>query len=113
MKTPTDLCFFIEGHVTYKPGYKLGAWVDGANVVLNMVASGLPEATGKTARNEGDTFSIAYTRRYDARMLLRNKELLLAVLRGFFTGFEAHERDEWFKVDGKPVRNPHRSVFSS
>lgn len=108
MKTPADLCYFIEGHVTYKPGYRLSAWVDGETLTLNMVASGMPDSTGTIRHNEGDTFSIAYTRRYDARMLLDNEERLLTVLRGFFTGFEAHERDEWFKVDGKPVRNPHK-----
>lgn len=108
MKTPAELCYFIEGHVTYKPGYKLTAWVSGDILVVNMVASGLPEATGRVIFREGATLNIAYTRRYDVERLLDNHELVLTVLRGFFTGFEAHERDEWFKVDGKTVRDPHR-----
>lgn len=103
-KTGKDLCYFFEGHVSYKPGHKLSAWVGTSGMItLNMVAEGIVDATGSEPQ-----INVAYTRSYNVAYLLGHPQRLMTVIRGFFTGFEAHERDEWFKVDGKPVRDPHK-----
>lgn len=107
--SPTDVLKYL-GRITYKPGYKFTYWVDDKNqstyrqnIVLNLVVP-VPDST----RKDQKPVTIVFTNRIPFEYLYHNgPNYLLVRVRDFFLEWEKHEMDEWFRLDGEMVRDPH------
>lgn len=100
--------------VTYKPGWKFGAasavdpyekpkpW-DWERVIITIIAP-MPNLSGKDK-----TVDVVSNRHFDCQQLARMKDgdIIGYIFTQVIRDLELHEMDEWFKVDGFHVRDPH------
>lgn len=99
----------ILSRITYKPGWKielLEQWPDriSVRIELSVLDSGDRRTTIRVARS-----------RYLPDGFLRwcTETELIDQIRNAVSDMEAHERDEWFQVDGKPIYDPHPPEIDS
>jgi len=97
--------------ITYKPGYKFSCWLDSENstsmvdqrLVLNMVVP-VPDST----RADHKPTSLVFTSTFPLIEVVHGgPDLLLHRVKDFFLTWERHELDEWFRLDGKMLHDPH------
>lgn len=108
-RNSTDVLKFL-GRITYKPGYKFSCWVEDTNrptmermIVLNLVVP-VPDST----RADQKPVSIVFTDRESVHNCVHSGSMyLLHRVQHFFLSWEKHEMDEWLRVDGEMVRDPH------
>lgn len=105
---------------TYKPGYQLHLRVPERTVIQGLTMDGmpgdapvgyailaiecmLPDSTRPPHELRHIVFQTHIGAMVEEAPLSYQKHLLKEILRTF----EEHEIDEWFKIDGKLVHNPH------
>jgi hypothetical protein len=81
--------------ITYKPGYEFTADNYGGTILITVTTPYLKNANG------GNDVFISIRHEYCHSM-----PLSIAV-RNLVRELELHEVDEWLKVDGKRIREPH------
>lgn len=99
--TPDELRRFLS-RITYKPGYRLNLEIDGITFLIRLV---LVTAPLRDVQGGAD-ITLRYSQTYDPNLFL-DEYMARRIVGEFLLGWEIHERDEWFKLDGKQVRNPH------
>lgn len=77
--------------------------IEHRTVTLNLKIP-VPDSTTVDHRE----VTIAYTQKVPVEHLIRGgTNLALNIVQMFFSGWERHEMDEWFRLDGKMIRDPH------
>lgn len=98
-----EAALFINEHVTYKPGYIIRANVPlddlRTHLVLQLVFD------GPDSREPENTKVVSFTQFYPAPF--PSLEALTQLIRCFIHEWELHESDEWLRIDGEMVRDPH------
>jgi hypothetical protein len=95
--------------MTYKPGWKITISRPIDRGIHNYWEPITLHAKYPTIDvNTGETIMLQLLRSIDVDSAERYPEEQLVDLIGFFIkSFEMHEFDEWFKIDGVCVRDPH------
>jgi hypothetical protein len=89
---------------SYKPGWTLRVGQrDGRDWLLIDVAT-------KDARDPSVGWRLPGGRLITRAVEAMDDEQLTAWVLGLIDEIERHERDEWFKRDGKPVNDPHKET---
>lgn len=103
--TPHAIAAFINQNVTYKPGYELRAYVpmglERDSVQLVLIFKGW-----NSRKPNRPPDKLCFQRVYP----IANMELLKFVemiLTSHVHEWECHEADEWLKIGGKIIRDPH------
>ena len=91
----------IVASISYKPGFKIELTKIDAHSCEFDVQMQVKDTykPGNTIVHSTHCFSLGYFGR---------KEHLIEFIRHAITTLELHERDEWFKVDGKLLNDPHK-----
>lgn len=102
--TFSEIKRFFEERVTYKPGYKFyvlrSMYAD--TVGITVVSSPLPDADGINP----DLTPVLYGQSVHPEEL-RSDDDCRAHASLLIRGLELHEVDEWLRVDGLHVKDPH------
>lgn len=101
----------VVAKLTYKPGvrFEVATFNDGAEVKLTIAFD--------TADPNGGPFSGRFSRSWHAELFDLRKQQpddaeILRMVREHVRAFEEHEMDEFLKIDGKHVRDPHPELRS-
>lgn len=108
-RSATDVLKFLN-RFSYKPGYKLQFWkVDDGfprmeqYITFNMVVP-VPDST----KPDQPLINIAYTSKYSTYNFIQGgPDYAIHALRDFLMGWEKHELDEWYRIDGEMLSDPH------
>jgi hypothetical protein len=108
--TPAEVVALIQ-RVTYKPGWKLRTTVEPA-----VRGWGFPvvrvQLTYRAPASDGSGASVEFHGEASLSVDDRTEpDRVLAWLTAFIQRSELHEMDEWLKVDGKHVRDPHPEML--
>ena len=116
VRSAQSCCQWIEQSVRYKPNTQIKAWVkdedkyrsyhsySDTTIVVSMQIFGIPDST----KSDGSSTSIVFTQTWSFLHIKHGgMNLLLEYLRKFLRDWEMHEMDEWFRIDGTHVRDPH------
>jgi hypothetical protein len=100
--TVDEFVTLVSG-ITYKPGWKIEARREGDLAVV-VLSARLPDSDSKTG-------AITIVNRHEAVMPegLQDEKHALWIVAGVMRDFELHEMDEWFRLRGARVNEPHGS----
>lgn len=105
-KSKVERALSVIDKITYKPNWQISYVIDERNeaVTITIASSPVPDVNDQsvqTVRHNQclvDFFFISHL----------SEEQLIQLVRRQLVGFEIHELDEWFMVDGKRVNEPHK-----
>ncbi|ORA23392.1 hypothetical protein [Mycobacterium aquaticum] len=85
--------------ITYKPGWEFTLYDTGGELQLAVVTPEVPCSRGGPPIRVGAPTTIPPT---------RTRTEFHAFVRAAIDTVESHEIDEWLKVDGHPMNDPHK-----
>lgn len=99
-----DEFFRLIHRITYKPGFQITAWHSelqpGINVRFSYLVDDVENPEVKTPLRMNNLISYKLLESFTEEDAIEHMDMLLARI-------EQHERNEWFKVDGVCVTEPH------
>ena len=102
--TIRDAVHFIRERLTYKPGYTLS--VHGLEDRLELSVS-VPTGVDAKGLTPGQ-YDVTYTELFTVEEVAHvTEDQLIEMVYWVLVRWERHECDEWFKLDGVAVRDPH------
>jgi len=92
----------IVNSITYKPGYRIVAEQLDIDVIRLTLLVEVPDSNDPS-RNAHLKLIECFS-----PFACRDRRLLFVIVRSLLERFEMHEMDEWLKVDGVRVTEPHK-----
>lgn len=88
--------------ITYKPGWKLSWELMRTYSVVLMISADIEDSF-----NPGQMGKIGFREPLPRCQSIANRDHLLQLVRAVLGKIELHERDEWLKIDGIVIFDPH------
>lgn len=102
----------LLSRITYKPSWTLTIECSPDGPILVGSWQVEADSTGSISLIPGDTLAIS-GKVMVPFSVLTNEHAFFEWVRVAVRGWERHESDEWFKLDGIPMHNPHAPLSSS
>jgi hypothetical protein len=88
-------------NVSYKPGTQL------IFTLHNQIFA--IEYESPDSNDSSSSLNLRYARVVPVRFIEDDEEKFKYWIKEFFRGFEHHELDEWLRIDGERLNNPHKN----
>lgn len=100
-RTLTEVINDLISHFTYKPGWEIKALVDDWGGVIMSTVRTEPDANDPTQQAQ-----VALARVFDPPPSI-TPEVVKTWVHALLVDAELHEVDEWLRLDGHRITNPH------
>lgn len=106
--THEDIRHFFEERITYKPGYRFRVYrmENKAEIAVWLTSAPLPDADGINAEPSPIVVRSLF-RETEINALPDAERRMRLHAETMIRCMELHEMDEWFRLDGAYVKDPH------